>query len=305
MKVYENYNGSVQFEGQVALTIGNFDGVHLGHQHLLNSIRKNISENDRLAVMTFVPHPLEILGPLEGFLLNNYADRRELFEGKGVDYLLEVKFSRDFSTLKPEEFLDKYVLSSSQIKKLFLGYDFSFGANKAGNFDFARKYLECKGLEVHMLDPSHELNPPSSTMIRNYLVGGDIKKANELLGRPFYLSGRVVKGAGRGRLIGFPTANLEVDKSRIIPKNGVYASYVTRSGQRLKSITNIGFNPTFTDKKIKQVETFIFDFNDDLYGENLKVELVHKIRDEKKFSSASELVAQIAADVKERENLDG
>ncbi len=303
MKVVENYKGEESFDRPVALTIGNFDGVHLGHQHLINSIREKLNEDDFLAVMTFVPHPLEILGPLDGFLLNSYSDRRELFEGKGVDYLFEVKFSRDFSTLTPEDFLNKYVLSSKNIKKLFLGYDFSFGANKAGNFDFAKKYLECKGIEVHMLDPSHELNPPSSTIIRNYLVSGDIEKANELLGRPFYLSGRIVKGAGRGKLIGFPTANLEVEKNRLIPKNGVYSSFVTRSGQRLKSITNVGFNPTFTDKKIKQVETFIFDFNDDLYGENLKVELISKIRDEKKFSSASELVAQIASDVKAREKM--
>lgn len=303
MKVLANYKGAERFEKPIALTIGNFDGVHLGHQHLIRSIRAKISSDEKLAVMTFIPHPLEILGPLDSFLLNSYSDRRELFEGKGVDYLLEVKFSRDFSTLRPEEFLDRFVLSSPNVKKLFLGYDFSFGANKAGNFDFAKKYLECKGVEVHMLDASHELNPPSSTLIRNLLINGDIQKANELLGRPFYLSGRVVKGAGRGRLIGFPTANLEVERNRLIPKNGVYASYVTRSGQRIKSITNIGFNPTFTEEKIKQVETFIFDFNDDLYGETLKVELIQKIRDEKKFSSATELVAQIKADVWERGKL--
>ncbi len=304
MKVVANYKGFEEFEKPVALTIGNFDGVHLGHQYLIASIRSKIGSSEDLAVMTFVPHPLEILGPLDSFLLNSYSDRRELFEGKGVDFLLEVKFSRDFSTLKPEEFLDRFVLSSPKVKKLFLGYDFSFGANKAGNFDFAKKYLECKGIEVHMLEPSHELNPPSSTLIRNLLINGEIQKANELLGRPFYLSGRVVKGAGRGRLIGFPTANLEVEKNRLIPKNGVYASYVTRAGQRIKSITNIGFNPTFTEQKIKQVETFIFNFNDDLYGETLKVELIQKIRDEKKFSSATELVAQISADVKGREQLD-
>ena len=152
-----------------------------------------------------------------------------------------------------------------------------------------------------MLDPSQELNPPSSSMIRTLLGHGDIDKANELLGRSFFLTGRVVKGAGRGRIIGFPTANLEIEPQRLIPGNGVYASFVTRRGQRLRSITNIGFNPTFTEARIKQVETFILDFNDDLYGEVLRVELTHKIRDEKKFSSASELVAQIASDVKKRE----
>ena len=302
MKIVSDYKGEEKFEGPVALTIGNFDGVHLGHQHLINSIREKLGKDWKLAVMTFVPHPLEILGPMSGFLLNSYHERRELFETQNIDYLLEVKFSRDFSTLTPEAFLKKFILSSN-VKQLFLGYDFSFGANKAGTFDFAKEYLTCEGIDVVMLDPSHELNPPSSTMVRNLLTSGDIKGANQLLGRPFFLSGRVIKGAGRGRIIGFPTANLESEKGRLIPKNGVYSSYVTRNSQRLGSITNVGFNPTFTDEKVKQVETFILDFNDDIYGEVLKVELVQKIRDEKKFSSATELVAQIAADVRIREGL--
>lgn len=303
MKLVKEYNGQCQFEGPVALTIGNFDGVHLGHRHLISSIRGTLSESEKLAVMTFVPHPLEILGPMNGFLLNSYNERRDLFESIGLDYLVEIKFSRDFSTLSPQQFLERYILNSRQVKKLFLGYDFSFGAKKAGTFEFAKEFMENKGVEVLMLDASHELNPPSSTMIRNLLMSGDIESANKLLGRLFFLSGRVVKGAGRGKIIGFPTANLEIEPQRLIPGNGVYASFVTRRGQRLRSITNIGFNPTFTDSKVKQVETYILDFNDDLYGEILKVELTAKIRDEKKFSSASELVAQIALDVKEREQL--
>lgn len=301
MKVISDYRGEYDFKTPMVITIGNFDGVHLGHRHLIKSIKEKMQPGECLAIMTFVPHPLEILGPMSGFLLNSYTERRELFEDLGVDYLLEVKFSRDFSTLSPESFLEQYISSCANVERLYLGYDFSFGANKAGTFEFAASFLASKNIQVKMLDPSHELNPPSSTMIRNFLVSGDIQAANKLLGRSFYLSGRVVKGAGRGKIIGFPTANLEIEPQRLIPGNGVYASYVTRSGQRLKSITNIGFNPTFTDTKVKQVETFILDFTDDLYGEILKVELSQKIRDEKKFSSVSELVAQIGADVKTRE----
>lgn len=304
MKVISDYKGEYDFKAPMVITIGNFDGVHLGHRHLIKSIRAQMKPGECLAIMTFVPHPLEILGPMSGFLLNSYTERRDLFESLDIDYLLEVKFSRDFSTLSPEAFLQQFISSCANVERLYLGYDFSFGANKAGTFEFAASYLASKNIQVKMLDPSHELNPPSSTMIRNLLVGGDIQSANKLLGRKFYLSGRVVKGAGRGKIIGFPTANLEIESQRLIPGNGVYASYVTRRGQRLKSITNIGFNPTFTDTKVKQVETFILDFSDDLYGEVLKVELSQKIRDEKKFSSASELVAQITADVKTRESFD-
>ncbi len=288
-----------------ALTIGNFDGVHLGHQKLLKCLLEESQKKKReLVVITFVPHPLTILRNLKGFLINSYEERCELLEALGVKYVVELNFTRDFSTLSPEKFMDDFVLQNDRVEALYLGYDFAFGANKKGNHEFVKDHCKDRSIEVHIQEKFIEGEKTySSTLVRNQLNTGKTLEAINSLGRPFYLKGRVIKGAGRGHQIGFPTANIPLDFERIAPEVGVYATRCTfRKGSYI-SITNVGYNPTFKDEKELNIETNVFDFDGDLYGEEIKVEFFQKIRDEKKFSSVNELIDQIKKDVSFRRTL--
>lgn len=281
------------------LTIGNFDGVHRGHQRVLSEIKKYCEKNKlKLCVLTFVPHPVQILSPRKNYLINTYKERCELLEKINVDFLVEVDFNRDISTMSPSDFMKKYILNSTKVKKFYVGHDFAFGANKSGDYKFIEQYSKDNGLDVQLL-PRFDVEKcnVSSSLIRKSLSGGEVEYANELLGRDFFLSGRVVKGAGRGKKIGIPTANLQFDDVRITPKVGVYISTVNIGSQVWNSITNIGINPTFDQGDAINIETHIFDFDNDIYGDELKVNFKKRIRDEKKFSSVNELISQIKSDI--------
>lgn len=289
----------------IGLTIGNFDGVHLGHQELLNKIKKECqSKKQKFVVVTFVPHPQKILQPDRNrFLINSYAQRRSLLEAIGVDVLIELKFTRDFSTLDPEAFLNKFLLIYPRLKTFYLGYDFAFGANKEGDHDLVKSICEPKGIKVE-IQPKFEFDQRtvSSSLIRELLSQGKIHEVNEVLNRPYHLEGVVVKGQGRGKKIGFPTANVQVGEDLMIPTKGVYITRTIYKGMTYQSITNIGNNPTFNDGMELHVETNLFDFDLDIYGEKIDIEFLHKIRDEKKFSTVNELIAQIKADVEIAKN---
>lgn len=298
-KSVEDLNNYLQ-KNDVALTMGNFDGVHLGHQSLVKSIKKSISsENTKLGIVTFVPHPRVVLKGDIGFLINSYGERRNLLSELQIDFVLELKFDRDFSTQKPEEFLTNYIFKVNQLKSLYLGHDFAFGANKKGSYELVKKMGGCNGVQVFLESEvvSGDGLRFSSTEIRDSVSSGDMSQASSLLGRSFYVSGSVVKGQGRGKKIGFPTANILVENSRLIPKNGVYQTLTTFKEMVYQSITNVGVNPTFKDDKKTIVETNIFDFDQDIYGETIKVEFIDYIREEKKFNSVNELVDQISVDV--------
>ncbi len=284
----------------IGLTIGNFDGVHIGHRELLKKIKSEcVSKNLFFVVVTFIPHPQKILQPeKERFLINSYDQRRKLLEDLGVDFLIEIGFTRDFSTLPPEDFLETHLLSYTNLKNFYLGYDFAFGANKQGDFDLVKEL--CKPLNVNVeIQPKFEFNQQvvSSSLIRDHIGSGEIHKAEELLGRPFHLEGVVVKGEGRGKKIGFPTANIQVSPDLIVPHRGVYVTRTKYNGMIYNSITNIGHNPTFKDTQQLHIETNLFDFDTDIYGENLDIEFLHKVRDEKKFPTVNDLIAQIKTDV--------
>ena len=302
MTVYENINDlndSIDDEN-LSLTIGNFDGVHLGHQQLISDVLKHCEKNNEsLAIMTFTPHPRMVLRGDNGFLINEFPERRELLVNAGAGKIVELHFDRDFSNLTPEEFLEKFIFNIKNLKTIFLGHDFAFGANKSGSYDLVKQLASKKGIAVFL---ESEFSPGdgqqvSSTQVRNAILSSEMKLASQLLGREFQISGRVVKGQGRGKTIGFPTANLMVDPCRIIPKHGVYATQVTINNLVFNSITNVGVNPTFKDDKQAIVETFIFDFDQDIYGDVLKVKFFDFIRPEKKFNSVNELIAQITVDV--------
>lgn len=299
MKVIHNIN-EIPSNERFGVTIGNFDGVHIGHQHLLSDIRQKCdAKNLAFVVVTFVPHPQKILCPGKSrFLINSYLYKRELLEKAGVDYLIEIEFNRDFSTLSPKDFLTDYLLPHQGLEDIYLGYDFAFGANKEGDFDIVKE--TCRNSNV-IVQPKYEFNNQtvSSTLIRKLIQAGELKEVEKILGRPFTLEGTVIKGEGRGKKIGFPTANILISSDLIIPDKGVYVSRTTNRGMTYNSITNIGNNPTFNNGDGIFIETHLFDFDDYLYGENIEVALYQKLRDEKKFSSVNELVEQIKKDIEE------
>ncbi len=284
----------------IGLTIGNFDGVHLGHRELLTKIKQECHEKMLLfVVVTFIPHPQKIIQPdKDRFLISSYDQRRKLLSTLGVDILIELKFSRDFSTLSPDKFLETYLMSYPNLKHFYLGYDFAFGANKLGGFDLVSSLCKPSGIEVE-IQPKYEVHGQlvSSSMIRDLLHAGRLDDVTKLLSRHYHLDGVVVKGEGRGKKIGFPTANIQVSDDMILPQRGVYVTRTNYKGMTYKSVTNIGFNPTFKDGTQINIETNLFDFDSDIYGESLDIEFLHKIRDEKKFSTVNDLIAQIKADV--------
>lgn len=303
MKILQNLldiplvNGSYP---EIGLTIGNFDGVHLGHRELLKKIKWQCETKKLLfVVVTFIPHPQKILQPeKERFLINSYDQRRDLLKSLGVDVLIEMGFTRDFSTLPPEQFLKNYLFNYPNLKDFYLGYDFAFGANKQGDYDLVQSLCRPLNVEVE-IQPKFEFHGlvVSSSLIRERVNSGKINEVEELLARPFHLEGVVVKGEGRGKKIGFPTANIQVSPDLLVPNRGVYVTRTIYKGMTYNSITNIGHNPTFKDTHQIHVETNIFDFDTDIYGENLEIEFLQKIREEKKFPTVNDLIAQIKDDV--------
>lgn len=304
MKIFNHPTKKIDCNSDYVLTIGNFDGVHLGHQEILKLIKaKANSKNLKFAVATFIPHPALILRPKNDFLINSYNERRELLKSFGVNYLQEIEFNRDFSTLSPESFMQEYIITN-KLKLILLGHDFAFGANKTGNHETMIRICKENSIEVEVL-PEFKINGQdiSSSIIREGLFAGDIDQVNKDLGRNFYITGRIVKGEGRGKKIGFPTANLDYDLIRAIPKKGVYATDAFYNGMKYSSITNIGTNPTFKDGNKIHIETHLLDFSNDIYGEELKVSFKKRLRDEMKFGSVNELISQIKFDIESLEHL--
>ena len=292
-----------EIKEHVALTIGNFDGVHEGHRFLIEEIKKRLVEAKlKLLVLTFVPHPRIVLKSDNNLLINSYDERRAILEGLGVDYLLEVEFDRDVSNMTPETFLKGYIISEKEnVKKIYFGYDFVFGVNKSGDINNVRKFFKEIGQDVKVEDVKKFMadhQDYSSTKIRELLLDGNVEEAGKMLGRTFWLNGSVVKGDSRGRTLGFATANIKCSEEFLIPKNGVYLTSVILNDINYDSVTNIGTKPTFSVSREVFVESHILNFDKEIYGENLKVLFYKKIRDEKKFSSKDELIKQIKLDIK-------
>lgn len=284
------------------LTIGNFDGVHLGHQKLLNELVQTAKKlHTKSVVCTFKPHPRVILMPTQPVhRLFDYRDQAEMMEKLNVDFLVEEKFSKDLSLMTAEAYLESYIERFYKPKHLVVGYDFIFGNQRSGNTDFLNEFCRRKGWGLTVV-PAYEKDGQivSSSQIRKLLEHGDLKKAEEYLGRPYYLRGPVRVGFKRGRVLGVPTANLSPE-IEFVPRKGVYFTKVTYKDKIYPAITNIGFNPTFENKdSYLKVETHLFNFNEDIYGEHLSVELCHFHRDEMKFSSVEALKTQIFKDIEQ------
>ncbi len=304
LKNMQVFEGVKQLPSPLAasvVTIGNFDGVHLGHQQLVESLTREAQHYGVPAVVyTFHPHPMRVLRPERPTQrLFDLRDQQEQFRSRGVDCMIIENFTSEFAQLSPESFLQDFILQKLNPKTLVVGHDFSFGANRAGNIPFLENFCASRGIRLIIIPPFQLVGEVvSSTKVREALLVGEIEKAKLLLGRPYYLRGPVEKGFQRGRTIGVPTANIHPDVE-FVPRKGVYITQ-TRVGTHFhQSITNIGINPTFHQEKkpALKIETHIFDFDAQLYGMELEVRLVHFIRDEIKFDGIDELKTQIQADL--------
>ncbi|MGK5084452.1 bifunctional riboflavin kinase/FAD synthetase [Bdellovibrionota bacterium FG-1] len=286
------------------LTIGNFDGVHLGHQHIIRLAVEKARVRGGIAVAyTFRPHPQVALRPAaEVQLLNTYDEKLELLAKAGLDCVIEEPFSREFSTVAPHEFFTDVILRRLSAEAIVVGYDFAFGKERAGTLEALEEFCRSAGVELVVVAP-HRIGAEvvSSSRIRQHLRAGEIELANALLGREFFYRGIVVKGEGRGRKIGFPTANLRLENKLTLPY-GVYATRAVLEGQSFASVTNIGVRPTFQGEGPELpalVETHLLNTTIDLYGKELEVRFVRRLRDERRFSGMAELKTQIDQDAKD------
>jgi riboflavin kinase/FMN adenylyltransferase len=301
MKVHHNILDLPEFERAV-LTIGTFDGVHLGHRKIIEQlVNEANSVNGTSIVLTFFPHPKHVVGNNSDavLLLNTLEEKAELLSEAGVDHLVVTPFTTTFAELSAENYIKDFLVKSFNPHTLIIGYDHRFGKNRLGDFNMLEKFSSDFGYKV-MEVPEHILAriKISSTQIRNQLLLGNVEQANELLGYNYFFSGTVINGEKRGRTIGFPTANLRMnDNEKLIPANGVYAVDVKIEGinNQFKGMMNMGTKPTF-DGQEKSIEVNIFDFNELIYGEKLTVYLKFKIRDEVKFDSIQALVLQLNED---------
>lgn len=301
MQIYQGVKQLNQPLTASVVTIGNFDGVHLGHQQLVENVAREAQYFGVPSVVyTFHPHPVKVLHPERATeRLFDLRDQQEQFAAKGIDMVIIEEFTKDFSKVTPQEFLENYIVKNLHPKTLVVGHDFSFGMDRAGNIPFLEKFCADNGIRLIIIPPFQQANlVVSSTKIREALKSGDVEKASELLGRSYYLRGHVEKGFQRGRTIGVPTANLHPDVE-FVPRQGVYFTLTKFGGHLHPSITNIGINPTFhEDKKSPiKIETHLFDFDAHLYGVEIEVFLLHFLRDEMKFNGIEELKAQIQSDM--------
>ncbi|MDP1994198.1 MAG: bifunctional riboflavin kinase/FAD synthetase [Ignavibacteria bacterium] len=288
------------------ITIGTFDGVHLGHQEIFNVlINKSKNNGCRSFVITFEPHPRMVIQPNSDLkLLTTFQEKVEILEKMGIDNLLVIPFTKEFSQLTSEDFFRKYILEGIGVKRMVIGYDHHFGKGRDGDEQKIRELGALNNFEVQKTE-AVTINEivVSSSKIRNALSEGEVKTAAQMLGRNYSFSGLVVVGDKRGRELGFPTANIQLEnESKLIPKNGVYAVKVFLEERIFNGVMNIGLRPTFKDTKIVLSEVHILDFNEDIYGKQIRVEFIDRIRDEKKFDSKEELIKQIEID-KQKTNL--
>ncbi|WP_051210021.1 bifunctional riboflavin kinase/FAD synthetase [Gelidibacter mesophilus] len=281
------------------VTIGTFDGVHIGHQKIIKKLIKKASDKNLISiVLTFFPHPRMVLQQNSDIkLLNTIAERKEILSASGLDYIYVKEFTKVFADLSARDFVKSILVDKLHVKHVIIGYDHQFGKDRSANIDDLRRFGSEFGFEVEeILVQDIEDVAVSSTKIRTALNSGDIKTAKAFLGYDYYINGSVVRGKGFGKKMEFPTANISVDEAyKLIPKNGVYAVSSTYQGKTIYGMMNIGINPTFDDKK-KTIEAHFFDFNKDLYGQHLRITFLDRLRDEQKFKSVDALIAQLRQD---------
>lgn len=299
MKILRHYENCPADAQSSAIALGNFDGVHKGHQEILKTTLDIArAEHKPAAVMTFEPHPLQIFKPdIAHFRITPFHDKAEKISTAGIDVLFAIHFDKKFSQVTAESFVDDVLVGELKVRHIIIGHDFIFGHNRKGNADYLRKKASEHNFDLIQLESVSDGGEIySSSRIREFLRNGEIDKANHFLGSPYQISGKIEKGDQRGRTIGFPTANIYL-KEHIRAKFGVYQVQIQieKDDKWLPAIANLGNKPTFDGKK-DVLEVFIFDFDQDIYNKLAQVRFLRFIRPEKKFAGIDDLVAQIKAD---------
>ncbi|TCP58875.1 riboflavin kinase/FMN adenylyltransferase [Tumebacillus sp. BK434] len=295
-------NGSTAFRPTV-MALGNFDGLHIGHQQLIARAR-GLAESSGLPVslLTFYPHPRQVLGK-GGYthLLTPFDEKMRVMQELGVDIVYVVNFSLEFAGMSAEDFVFRF-LGALHPQTVVVGFDYAFGRGGTADTSQLKQLAEQIGIDVEIVGAVNAYGEKvSSTLIREKLSYGDVRLVQELLGRPYGINGIVVHGEKRGRLLGFPTANIEPNDPYSLPKNGVYLVRVLVQNAWYAGVLNIGTKPTFHDNHRRTLEAHLLNFEGDLYGQNVRLQLLDFLRDEKKFFSVDELIAQIRSDVREAE----
>ena len=287
-----------ELDGDTLLTIGVFDGVHLGHKHLLSGLKERAKECNLLnGVVTFNPPPQKVLAPQAGLLfLTDIGQKVELLSSENIDAVFILPFTTELAQLSARRFVS-LMQQYLRMKGLVVGYNFALGRNREGKIDVLRALGEDMGFTVTVVPPlviNGEM--VSSTFVRKALSSGDMKRVHNLIVRPFSLHGRVVPGANRGAKMGFPTANLDIDTEQAIPTEGVYATRAYINDKAYNSMTYVGASPTFGDSR-SIIEVFILDYSGDLYGNELKIDVIERLRGGKQFDTVEKLKQQITADI--------
>jgi riboflavin kinase/FMN adenylyltransferase len=303
MKIYNQLEQINQPFKAAVITIGNFDGVHIGHQALFHEVIEKADAIDGTSIaMTFEPHPIRVLkNNNHPPLITLYEQKAELIERSGIDVLICIPFTQEFASLSAEAFIKDLLVAKIGMQVIIVGKDYTFGRNREGNLSVLKAYASQMGYEVIEADwIKAALNLSgriSSTKIRELVMAGEVEPARKMLGRHYQIRGLVVKGRDRGgKLLGIPTANINL-QDELCPKTGIYAVTVDYHDHVYKGVANIGYSPTFDDNEFT-AEVHLLDFSTNIYGEKIRVNFIQRIRDEKKFANISELKAQIHQDIK-------
>jgi riboflavin kinase/FMN adenylyltransferase len=309
MKIYNHIDEFYKIDG-AAVTIGTFDGVHLGHQKIISRLQTLAKRTGaETVVLTFFPHPRMILHPedVNIRLISTMVEKAQQLDKLGIDHLIITPFTRDFSNLSPQEYIKNMLVDKIGMKHIVIGYDHRFGKNRAGGLQHLQQFAPMYGFEIEEIS-QQDINDVavSSTKIRHALLDGDVKTAREFLGYPFHLTGKIIRGDQIGRKIGFPTANIFVDESyKLIPADGIYAAEVEiRKDESqeskmisLKGMVYIGHRPT-VNGMTRNIEVHIFDFGQDIYDQWIRIYFINFVREDQKFNSLEELRVQLGEDEK-------
>jgi len=299
MKIIKDL-AEIQRDKKSVVTLGTFDGLHLGHQEIVDEVLRKSREIDgRSFLLTFDPHPRKVIpGRNDVKLLSTLEEKISILEKLSLENLFVVNFTAEFSKQTPEDFVKKYLIDGIGLSEIVIGYDHHFGKGRDGNFELLKEIGKKNNFSVTLV-PEYSVDGEtiSSTKIRNALLEGDVVKAGKMLGRHYSFKGKIVRGDGRGKKLGFPTANIFInDEDKLIPAKGIYAAECTVQKEKHFGLLSLGSRPTFHKDGDVIPEFYIFDFDRDIYDEILKVELVEKIREEEKFDSVDDLIIQMKKD---------
>jgi riboflavin kinase/FMN adenylyltransferase len=299
MEIIEQYHNNGQETSPTVIALGYFDGIHLGHQKLIKTTKKiAVGMNIKSAVYTFKTHPLSILSPEKvPKLLFSNNKKIKIFKSLGIDYLIFPDFTRELMITTPEEFVKNILVDKFDVKHVVIGFNYRFGYKELGTPDILIKLGKKYGFDVTIIEPVKVKDTTiSSTNIRKLIQAGDMQTAKVFLGSYYSISGKVVQGKGLGKKLSMPTANIEIDKTIALPKNGVYKTIVQYDNKKYRAVTNIGSNPTFINHPYT-IESYILNFNKEIYDEEIEIFFIERIRAEKKFNSLDDLVSQVQKDI--------